>query len=428
MEEQEFINQTTQYLENHLPEFLELLQQMVNINSFSANPQGVNELGELTAQIFAGLGFSGEFIQAADFVYGKHLVLTRPGHAAGAEPAPVIGLISHLDTVYPEAEEFDNDFHWRVSGKRIYGPGVYDIKGGTIMILMMLAALQSVAPAFFDSVSWVILLNAAEESLVPDFGRICRERLNGRTLAALVFEGGDTNSSRDSEVRFVVARKGMARYRIAVEGKAAHAGTSHQNGANAILQMADIIRLIAGYTDYQQAITFNVGTVAGGTVINRVPHQASAFVEMRAFSPAVFAAGVGKMNALNEFSSVQSADGGYPCRVQVDVLGLWEPWAPNEKSNSLLQLWRKSGEELGLTVEPQERGGLSDGNWTWQQVPTIDGLGPDGGNAHCSERSADGSKDQEYMLPASYVPKARLNLLAIYKLVHEYYHGTTTAS
>jgi glutamate carboxypeptidase len=382
----------------------------------------VNKLGDLTAEIFTYLGFSSEFVQAADFVFGKHLILTRQGQSATAKPAPVIGLISHLDTVYPEAEEIDNDFHWRVSGKRIYGPGVYDIKGGTIMILMMMAALQAVDPAFFDSISWVILLNAAEESLVPDFGRICQDRLNGHTLAALVFEGGDINGARSDEYRFVVARKGMARYRVAVEGKAAHAGTSHEHGASAILQMADVIRRIANFTDYGQSITFNVGTIAGGTVINRVPHQASAFVEMRAFSPAVFAAGVDQMTALNDFSSVQSANGGYPCRVHVDVLGLWEPWAQNEKSNRLLRLWRETGRNLGLTVKPQERGGLSDGNWTWQQVPTIDGLGPDGGNAHCSERSADGSKDQEYVLPDSYVPKARLNLLAIHQLVDGYYH------
>lgn len=427
MVQQEFIENSTKYLEEHLPEFLDLLQQMVGINSFTANPQGVNELGDLTAGIFARVGFTSEFIQAADYAYGKHLILTRLGQAAGPKPAPVIGLISHLDTVYPEAEERDNDFHWRVSGKRIYGPGVIDIKGGTIMILMMMATLQAVAPDFFNSVTWVVLLNAAEESLVRDFGLICQDRLNGSTLASLVFEGGDVNGANGDEYRFVVARKGMARYRIAVEGKAAHAGTSHEHGASAILQMADVIRRVADFTDYQQAITFNVGTIAGGTVINRVPHQASAFVEMRAFSPPVFTAGVDKMSALNEFSSVRSANGGYPCRVQVDVLGLWEPWAKNDGSNELFQLWRTTGRDLGFAVEPQERGGLSDGNWTWQQVPTIDGLGPDGGNAHCSERSEDGSKDQEYMLPDSYVPKALLNLLAIKKLVNGYYDGNSTA-
>jgi glutamate carboxypeptidase len=423
MVQREVIDKIQFFLEDQFPTFLDLLRQMVSINSFTANPQGVNELGDLTATAFERLGFTAERVQAKDFVYGKHLILTRPGRLSDRRPVPLIGLISHLDTVYPAAEELDNNFHWRVAGKRIYGPGVYDIKGGTVMILMMLSALQAVAPEFYESVTWVVLLNAAEESLVPDFGQICQDRLNGSTLAALVFEGGSIGEVPPNGYRFVVARKGMARYHIAVEGKAAHAGTAHEQGASAILQMADVIRRVANFTDYEQAITFNVGTVAGGTVINRVPHQASAFVEMRAFSPAVFAEGVDKMANLNEFCSVRSANGGYPCRVRVDMIGSWEPWAPNDGSEQLLLLWREMGRDLRLVVEAQERGGLSDGNWVWNQVPTIDGLGPDGGNAHCSQRLEDGSKDQEFILPDSYVPKALLNVAAIMKLVNAYYDG-----
>jgi glutamate carboxypeptidase len=418
MANQEIINQLKLHLDQQLSARLDLLQQMVSINSFTANPQGVNQLGDLTADAFAHLGFTADRVQATDFLYGKHLVLTRPGQSKDHQPAPKIGLISHLDTVYPAAEEIDNDFHWRISGKRIYGPGIYDIKGGTVMILLVLSALQAVAPNLFNSITWVIFLNAAEESLVSDFGQLCLERLNGEALAALVFEGGESNGAG---FKLVVARKGMARYHITVEGKAAHAGTSHHHGANAILQMSEVIQRVAGYTDYNQAITFNVGTISGGTVINRVPHYASAFVEMRAYSPSVFADGVDKMVALNKFSSVRSANGGYPCRVKVNILGQWKPWSPNENSNALLDLWQETGQGLGTIVEPQERGGLSDGNWTWQQIPTLDGLGPDGGNAHCSERSEDGSKDQEYILPESFAPKALLNCLAIMKLVNGYH-------
>ncbi len=409
------------YLEDNLPAHLDLLRQMVKINSFTANASGVNALGQMTAGLFKKLGFRAEFIQAANFLYGKHLVLTRNGRSASPHrPPPTIGLISHLDTVYPLAEEEENDFCWREIGQRIYGPGTYDIKGGTIMIYMALSALQTVDPDYFDSVNWVVLLNAAEESLVPDFGEICRTRLAENGIAALVFEGGEISPGSEIQ-RLVVARKGMARFRIEVEGKAAHAGTSHEHGANAILQMADVIRRVAGFTDYEQEITFNVGTIAGGTVINRVPHQASAFVEMRAFLPDVFNHGVDKMKALNDLSTVHSANGGFPCRVQVEVLGLWAPWAPNPTSRALVEMWRETGLSLGIQVGSEERGGLSDGNWTWQILPTIDGLGPVGGNAHCSERSADGAKEQEYILPASYTPRAMLNIMAIRKLIDGYY-------
>ncbi len=399
-----------------------MLRQMVQINSFTANPQGVNQLGDLTAEMFAELGFSAERIQATNFLFGKHLILTRNGRGSPAHKAvPTIGLISHLDTVYPMAEELENDFEWRVSGERIYGPGTFDIKGGTIMIYMVLDAMRAISPEYFDSVNWVILLNAAEESLVADFGQICRERLVENSLAALVFEGGELNGGLKSQ-KLVVARKGMARYRIEVEGKAAHAGTAHAQGANAILQMAEVIQRVASFTNYQDAITFNVGTIAGGTVINRVPHRASAFVEMRAFSPVIFADGLQKMTALNEFCSVRSASDGYPCHVDVAVLGEWDPWASNAGSVKLLALWQEVGTELGIAIEAEERGGLSDGNWMWQQVPTIDGLGPVGGNAHCSQRSEDGSKDQEYILPETFVPKALLNVRAMRRLIMDYYN------
>jgi glutamate carboxypeptidase len=419
MERSKLIRNLQTYLEENLPRHLDLLQQMVSINSFTSNPIGVNALGKFTADTFSKLGFEADFVQAADFIYGQHLILTRPGRPVNGHGSPKIGLISHLDTVYPEAEEQDNDFHWRVSGKRIYGPGVYDIKGGTVMIYMILAALQAEAPAFFDSVTWVVLLNAAEEALVPDFGRLVLERLGDDTLASLVFEGGELEHVQPDECRLVVARKGMGRYHIRVEGKAAHAGTSHDHGANAIMQMADVIRQISDLTDYEQNLTINVGTIAGGTVINRVPHQASASLEMRAYSPAVFAATSQKITAFNTFSSVHSANGGYPCRVHVEVLDEWGPWALNGKSEALLGIWREAGQELGIQVEPQERGGLSDGNWTWHMIPTIDGLGPDGGNAHCSEKSDDGSKDQEYIVPESYVPKALLNILSIMDLAEQ---------
>ena len=416
------------HLASHLPSYLDLLQQMVAINSFTANARGVNALGDLTAAAFAELGFTAERIQAAEHIYGQHLVLSRPGQSRNGHIPPTIGLVSHLDTVYPAAEESENDFYWRPSGQRIYGPGTYDIKGGTVTILMMLSALRAAAPALFDSVHWVVLLNAAEEALVPDFGELALAHLGPSAIAALVFEGGEINGHQPGSYKLVVARKGMARFRLFVEGKAAHAGTAHQEGANAIVQLAELIGRVAELTDYERQVTFNVGTIAGGTVINRVPHQAVASVEMRAFSPAVFTQRMEEMQRLAQQVTIRSAAGAYPCKINVEVLGTWQPWAPNIPSRELCALWSDVASTLDLHVESEERGGLSDGNWTWLQVPTIDGLGPDGGNAHCSERSADGTKDQEFILPSSFVPKAHLNAVAVMRLVESYYRSGTKSS
>jgi len=405
------------YLERNLHAYIDLLHQMVAVNSFTLNYNGVNALGKLTADLFLPLSFMPEYFPSADFRYGRHLILTRVGRSGPAGPAPAIGLISHLDTVYPAAEEQANDFHFRIEGDRIYGPGTIDIKGGTVMIYMVLDGLRQFYPRVFDGITWRILLNAAEEVLAPDFGDLSRRTLDDSTLAALVFEGGE---KRDGRYQLVAERKGMARFRVTVEGRGAHAGAYHQKGANAIAQLADVIHEIHDFTDYDRGITFNVGTVMGGTVINRVPHQAAASLEMRAFDPIVFDEGVARMMDLNGYCTVRSHEDGYPCTVRVELEGRWTPWPSNEGTSRLLEIWNTAAITLGLdAIAPQSRGGLSDGNWLWDQLPTIDGLGPEGDNSHSSERSEDGSKEQEYVLTPSFVPKAMLNIAAIVRLVKD---------
>ncbi len=402
------------YLQEHLPGYISMLEQMVGINSFTSNPEGVNKLGQLTADDFATLGFKAESIQSTNPLYGRHLILTRPGQPQGDQPAPKVGLVSHLDTVFPEAEEIQNDFRWRVEGDRIYGPGILDIKGGTVMIYMVLSALHDLYPELFQSVTWIVLLDASEETGGKDFGRLCVQRLGSNPLACLIFEPGSWSGKNP---QLVVARKGMVVYRIEVEGKAAHAGSAHDKGANAVLQMADIITRISHMTDYDRDLTFNVGTVAGGTVINRVPHFASASIEMRAFNIAVYKEGIAKMLDLNHLSTVRSANGGFNCRVQTKVLNQVLPWSRNSKTDNLFQVWQETAKSLNLKAIPEERAGLSDGNYFWKDMPILDGLGPAGGNAHCSERSPDGRKDQEYIIHSSFVPKAHLNTLAVIRLV-----------
>ena len=99
------------------------------------------------------------------------------------------------------------------------------------------------------------------------------------------------------------------------------------------------------------------------------------------------------------------------------------PWPRNSGTDRLFALWQQVGAKLGLAVESEERGGLSDGNMLWHAVPTLDGLGPYGDNDHCSERSPDGSKLPEYVEISSFVPKAALNAMAVLSLVQG---GTAT--
>jgi len=404
------VESMNRYLVSRLPEYLEILRQMVGINSFTANQAGVNQLGEFSAGIFSTLGFEVEAIPSDNPKYGRHIFLKRPGLTN-----QTIALISHLDTVFSPDEEIQNDFFWRVEGERVYGPGTVDIKGGTVMIFMVLDALQRYHPQIFANITWLIALDATEEVLSNDFGQQLKERLNTDTLACLVFEGGTPLATK---YPLVTARKGKANFQVLVEGRSAHAGNRHAQGANAIVQMAHTVQQIAGLTNYDQQLTFNVGTIHGGSVVNRVPHFAEAEVEMRTFSPEVFIQGVKNILALNGQGQVTSQDG-FACKVEIRPLDQNQPWPRNPQTDRLFEIWTGAGKEVGLAIIPEERGGLSDGNLLWQHYPTLDGLGPVGNNAHCSERAADGSKEQEYTLVSSFVPKALMNIIGIVQLVGE---------
>jgi glutamate carboxypeptidase len=402
------MNEIKGFLDQRLPAGIEMLRQMVGINSYTANRDGVNRLARFTAKSFAPLGFSAEFVPPATPEYGDHLVLTRRGRTARS-----IAMVSHLDTVFPPEEEVRNNFHWQPEGDRIYGPGTQDIKGGTIMMWLVLEALKYEAPKVFEDITWKLFWNSAEERFSPDFGELCRSRFDDGTVAALVFEA---EGRFGDQSLLVVARKGRAAWRVRVSGRGAHAGGKHNHGANAIVQLGSTVQRIAALTDYSNDLTVNVGTVTGGTVLNRVPHEAVAEGEFRAFRPEVFERAKAALLALAGPGEVHSPADGYPCRIGLEILTESRPWPRNQGTDRLFNLWQQTGKELGFPMDCEERGGLSDGNMLWDTVPTLDGLGPWGDNDHCSERSPDGSKVPEYVDIRSFVPKALVNTSAIIKL------------
>ncbi len=397
------------YLESQLPAYLQNLQQMVAVNSFTENPDGVNALGELTGGLFSALEFDQERVPSTNASFGDHFIFSRRGSSG-----PAIGLVSHLDTVFPPEEEIANHFSWRQEGNKIYGPGTVDIKGGTAMILLILEAFRKYSPQLFDRTDWIVLLNSSEERLSEDFGRIARQRLDS-ARAALVFEGGFYNNSAD-DFRLVSARKGMAHFQVQVHGHSSHAGVSHENGANAVRQLAELITRIEGLTDYEKGLTVNVGVVRGGVVTNRVPHFAEALLEMRAFDEGIFEDAAKQLTGLSGEGSVTTREG-HPCRISVELQDTTPPWPENPGTQTLLDIWQHAGESLGFTVTPEPRGGLSDGNQIWRTVPTLDALGPGGGGAHQSEHDPAHGKTQEYIYVPSIVPKALLNIVALQKLL-----------
>ncbi|OAI56509.1 hypothetical protein AYO49_04185 [Verrucomicrobiaceae bacterium SCGC AG-212-N21] len=389
-----------------LPEAFDWLERMVRLNSFSSNPAGVNQVGAVTAECFSELGFKAESIPSTDSTYGAHLFLTR---RVNAQP-PVV-LVTHLDTVFPAEEEQRNDFHWQHAEAegRIYGPGTVDIKGGTVLIWLMLRALREFAPEVFEKTNWLIAANASEEVMSGDFAVRTIERCPDGARAVLVFEGGPREGD---EWHIVTSRKGRAEYRVSAEGRAAHAGSSHQDGINAIVEIADAVKAVARLTDYGAGLTVNVGRVSGGTVTNRVPHEAAMELEMRAFDPKVLTRAGKRVLALDR-SQPEAGE----ALLRVECLGATPAWPNDAQTQELFAHWATAAQDFSMKLKSVSRGGLSDANYLCSLGPTLDGLGPCGANAHCSERSTDGSKVPEFVETGSFVPKTALNVVALLNLL-----------
>ena len=390
-----------QYFSRNLEMNLALLRQMVEIHSIADNAAGVNRVGELTANLFSELGFEREEFASRHSMYGKHLLLTKSGSNKES-----IVFVSHLDTVFPEQEAKTNSFHWRQENGLIYGPGVCDNKGGTLVIYMVLSALREFAPELYSTYSWKIFLNCSEETESADFGELCRQRIDADTRAVLVAEASDEEGET---IWLPVARKGVSDIRITATGRAAHTGLAHQSGINAITLLSKVLLQVDALTDYQNDLTMTVAQVRGGTANNKVPDYAEADCEMRSSSPERLAFGV---NALQEIISELAPD-----HLSLDIIEIYPPWPENPGSLKLFALWQEVAADIGLSVQPKHSGGASDGSRFWDIAPTLDGIGPIGGNKHSSGGVDKELDRQEYAIISSFVSKSVLNAMAIEKLL-----------
>jgi glutamate carboxypeptidase len=401
------------WLGTRLEPNLDALRRLVEQNSFTANAPGIDLQGRMTAQLFADLGFTAEFLPSEHPGYGHHLFLSRPGTS---HSRPVV-LVSHLDTVYPPEEEQAQNFRWEPAPEesRIYGPGTVDIKGGTTLLLLTLEGLRQFAPDVFESHTWLLAFDASEEVMSHDFADRTAERCPSGATAVLVFEGGPLVNGT---WQIVSSRKGRELFRISARGRAAHAGSAHADGINAIVSLAAAIQQAAQLTDHAAELTVNVGCIEGGTVVNRVPHEAWAELEVRAYDPALLDRVAAALRDLERPMAPP-----HQAEIRVTSLGRSPAWPTSPANAALAGHWVQAAKALGLTLVPGPRGGLSDANYLCHLGPTLDGLGPSGGNAHCSERSADRTKLPEYVEPGTFVPKAAVNILALLQLLSESSNG-----
>ena len=339
-------------------ELLEGIRSWVEIESKSSDAEAVNRMMDVAARGFIVAGGALQRIAGTNG-FADHLSIASSW--GGDEPGILV--LSHLDTVHPEGTLEQNPF--RVEGDKAYGPGIHDMKGGAYLAY---AAFRSIADARATTPLPIRFLVVSDEEVGSRTSRQHIEAAARNAKYVLV-----TEPARDGG-KIVTARKGSSRYVISVEGRPAHSATHHADGRSAIREMADQIIRLESLTDYKRELTFNVGRIEGGTAPNTIPQFCSAELDIRfarledAEESHAFVAGLRPINP----------------DVTIAVTGQINrpPYSKTEMVAPLLAHAKKLATEIGFELIDTATGGGSDGNFTAQSVPTLDGLGVDGDAAH----------------------------------------------
>ena len=336
------------------------LEHIVNINSHSGNIPGCHVVLDWFENHFREMGLT-EGGQVDGMGERNHLILSN-----GVKTGPRVLIVGHVDTVFPTDHPFQV-FERR--GENFHGPGVSDMKGGLLVAASALGALKE--SGHLERFHVTVFINSDEEVQSKTSKQLLLDLCAEGFDMALVYEGGRENGN------LVKSRKGVGRYFITVEGRAAHAGLNHERGINAIEDLAQKVVEIQKMTDYERGITLNVGRMKGGIGRNTVAPSASAEFDVRIVHPEDAQYVDDRIREIAETPSVP----GTTTTVEGGVGR--PPWPANPGSERLASHFLEAAEELGQEVNAQLTGGGSDGNFTHMAgIPTLDALGPVGGNPH----------------------------------------------
>jgi glutamate carboxypeptidase len=343
-----------------LSAMLEGIRRWVVTESPTRDRAAVNRMVDLVQSDVADLDVAVERIPGTDGL-ADNLVIRNTAIGEGSG----ILLLSHIDTVHPMGT-VNAGLPFRRDGDRLYGPGLYDMKGGAYLAL---EAFRQVAKAGSAKMPVTYVFTPDEEIGSPTSRNLIEAEAR-RARYVLV-----TEPARDGG-KCVTARKGVGRFEVTTLGVPAHSGSRHQDGRSAIKEMARQVLAIEGLTDYGRGVTTTVGVISGGTAPNVIPQHCHISVDLRVRDDAAGREFEAKILGLEPF------DPGVKVRV---TGGMNRP--PFEKSAAIDVLFRHAqalARGVGFELEDTEMtGGGSDGNFTAALgVPTLDGLGIDGDGAH----------------------------------------------
>lgn len=359
--------------------YLDELAALVNLDCGSYTPVGVDRVADHCTDALAALGATVERVTHAPAPGESQLGDLVIGHLAGEGPRVL--LIGHMDTVFEAGTAAQRPY--RVESGRAFGPGVTDMKAGLLAGLHAVGALLTGGTR--PSVTFVA--NPDEEIGSPFSTPFIRALVADHDVA-LVLECARANGD------VVSARKGIADAEVVLVGRAAHAGIEPEKGRHAILAAAGQVERIQALNDRWPTVTANVGVIHGGTRPNVVPAECRYQVDLRAATVAAFDA------AWDELAAIVAAPIPDGTTAELHRIAHHPPMERSAATARLVALATGIAAELGFGLADAATGGASDANTTSAAgLPTLDGLGPVGGDDH----SAD-----EWLDLASVVPRVTL--------------------
>jgi len=302
-------------------------------------------------------------------------------------------LTGHMDTVFPADHPFQQCR--RIDANTLGGPGTADMKGGLLVMIEALAALE--AAGAIDNIGWDVVVNADEEVGSLGSGSLLRKTAR-RCQIGLTFEPAVT-----PEGRLASARRGSGNFVATLTGRAAHAGRNPQDGRNAVVAAADLAVRLDGLKHIIPGLSVNVARVSGGGANNVVPDAAALSWNMRPLdAEAQQRAEQAMATALDDVRRAHE--------VAIRLAGGFaRPPKPFDARHALLfGLVRDAGADLGLAIDWQPSGGVCDGNnIAAENVVVVDTMGVRGGAIHT---------DREYVLLDSLSERAALAAITILRI------------
>jgi glutamate carboxypeptidase len=379
-----------QYVDAHAEEAIDFLERVVNINSGTMNSEGVREVGAAFAAEFDAIGFTTRWISMPEGMNrAGHFFAERSGNQGKR-----LLLIGHLDTVF----EIDSPFQVFVrDGNDAVGPGTEDMKGGDVVVLYALKALQ--AAGVLDG-SQIIVAFTGDEEDTGDPLSVARADLisaSQRSDIALGFEGGvgGMNSA-------TIARRGFTGWTLKVEGVRGHSSLifNDQFGSGAIFEAARILTAFHDELGGEDYLTFGAGIVLGGTDVQYDPDQArgTAFGKTNVIPQMVTVDGDLRTLTIEQLERTKArmqeiVERHLPqTSAVITFRDSYPPMAPTAGNEALFQALDQVSLDLGfgpmVMVDPGKRG-AADVSFAAPYVDGLDGLGLLGDGGHTPEELVD---------------------------------------